>query len=85
VYTQVGIDYDAHYMVNQSAKQYAYDDVTTNSIDGLSYVFKRGMKRVYRHFAENDLQRYINELTFRSNRRTALGLNHTMRAKADHT
>ncbi len=39
------------------------------------------MKGVYQHCGEQHLHRYLAELDFRYNNRTALGINDTMRAE----
>ena len=63
----------AHETVHHGAKEYARDDVTTNSAEGYFSVFKRGMRGVYQHCSEKHLHRYLAEFDFRFNRRTALG------------
>ncbi len=75
LYTTVGAEFGAHYTVNHSAKEYARGDVTTNSIENVFSVFKRGMKGVYQHCAEKHLHRYLVDFTFRHNNRIALGIN----------
>jgi transposase-like protein len=80
LYTKVGANFAAHETVNHGAKEYARDDVTTNSVEGYFSIFKRGMKGVYQHCAEKHLHRYLAEFDFRYNNRIALGVNDDLRA-----
>src|SRR5450759_2702368 len=80
LYIKVGANYAAHETVNHGAKEYARDDVTTNSVEGYFSIFKRGMKGVYQHCGEKHLHRYLAEYDFRFNTRTALGFNDGERA-----
>jgi transposase-like protein len=59
----------SHETVKHSAKEYARDDVNTNSAEGFFSIFKRGMKGVYQHCAEKNLHRYLAEFEFRYNTR----------------
>lgn len=63
----------SHETVKHSAKEYARDDVNTNTAEGYFSIFKRGMKGVYQHCGEKHLHRYLAEFDFRYNRREALG------------
>jgi transposase-like protein len=54
--------------------------ITTNTIEGVFSIFKRGMKGVYQHCGENHLHRYLAEFDFRYNARVALGVNDAARA-----
>jgi transposase-like protein len=58
-----------HETVNHAAKEYARDDVTTNSVEGFFGIFKRGMRGVYQHCSEKHLHRYLAEFDFRYNTR----------------
>ena len=80
LYIKVGANYAAHETVNHGAKEYARDDVTTNSVEGYFSIFKRGMKGVYQHCGEKHLHRYLAEYDFRFNHREALGFNDGERA-----
>jgi ISXO2-like transposase domain len=53
--------------VNHSAGEYVKDGVTTNSIDSVWAVLKRGLHGVYHHASPKHLGRYVNEFTFRLN------------------
>jgi transposase-like protein len=80
----VGADYHVakHETVKHSEKEYARDDVTTNSAEGFFSVFKRGMKGVYQHCSEKHLHRYLAEFDFRFNHREALGFSDEARTTA---
>jgi hypothetical protein len=76
----VGSEFAKHETVNRSIKEYAREDVTTNTVEDLFGVFKRGMVGVYQHCGEQHFQRYLDEFTFRFNTPTALGVEDTARA-----
>jgi transposase-like protein len=59
----------SHETVKHSAKEYAREDVHTNSAEGYFSIFKRGMRGVYQHCAEKNLHRYLAEFEFRYNTR----------------
>lgn len=56
-----------HRSVNHSAGDYVKDGVTTNSIDSVWAVLKRGLHGVYHHASPKHLHRYVDEFTFRLN------------------
>ena len=56
-----------HETVNHSAGEYARDGVTTNSIEAVWAVLKRGIYGTFHHVSEKHLGRYLNEFTFRLN------------------
>jgi hypothetical protein len=58
--------------VNHAAKKYVRDDITTNAVEGYYSIFKRGMKGVYQHYAEEHLHRYLSEFDLRYSNRVAL-------------
>ena len=61
-----GLFFD-HDTVNHSAGEYARDDVTTNSIESVFAVLKRGLIGVYHHASKKHLARYVDEFAFRLN------------------
>jgi transposase-like protein len=69
LYTGADQHFASHETVKHSAKEYARDDVNTNSAEGFFSIFKRGMKGVYQHCAEKNLHRYLAEFEFRYNTR----------------
>ena len=80
LYDAVGGEFAQHETVNHGAREYARGDVTTNTVEGMFGVFKRGMVGVYQHCGEQHLQRYLDEFTFRWNNRSRLGIEDTERA-----
>lgn len=74
LYTKTGEEFRQHQTVNHSSGEYAREDVTTNTIENVFSVFKRGMRGVYQHCGEAHLFRYLREFEFRYNRRSALGV-----------
>ena len=56
-----------HESINHGAREYARDGVTTNSIESVWAVMKRGLHGVDHHASEKHLARYVNEFTFRLN------------------
>jgi len=56
-----------HATVNHSAGEYSRDGVTTNGMESVWAVLKRGLTGVYHHASEKHLGRYVNEFTFRLN------------------
>lgn len=66
-YRGIGGIFYGHETVNHSAKEYVRDDVTTNGIESVWAVMKRGLHGVYHHASPKHLHRYVNEFTFRLN------------------
>jgi transposase-like protein len=56
-----------HETIDHSAKEYVRDDVTTNGIESVWAVMKRGLHGVYHHASEKHLHRYVDEFAFRLN------------------
>jgi transposase-like protein len=56
-----------HDQINHSAGEYARGDVTTNSIESVWAVMKRGIHGVYHHASPKHLARYVDEFAFRLN------------------
>jgi len=81
LYTGADEAFASHETVKHSAKEYARGDVTTNSVEGVFSVFKRGMRGTYQHCAEKHLHRYLAEFDFRFNNRTALGVDDDLRTE----
>jgi hypothetical protein len=81
LYPVVGAEFASHETVKHSVKEYARDDVNTNSVEGFFGVFKRGMRGIYQHCGEQHLDRYLAEFSFRHNTRSYLGIEDVERAQ----
>src|ERR1700732_5116279 len=64
-YTGIGDFGFSHDVVNHSAGEYVRDDVTTNGIESVFAVLKRGLIGVYHHASPKHLGRYVDEFSFR--------------------
>ena len=66
LYIQTGEEFASHRTVKHSGGEYVrYEDagmVTTNTIENVFGVFRRGLHGVYQHCGEAHLHRYLNEL-----------------------
>jgi transposase-like protein len=58
-----------HRRINHSEKVYVNGDVHTNTIEGFWSLIKRGIGGVYHNVGRHYLQTYLNEYSFRYNRR----------------
>jgi transposase-like protein len=56
-----------HDMVNHAAGEYGRPGVSTNSIESVWAVLKRGLHGVYHHASPKHLDRYVQEFAFRLN------------------
>ena len=56
-----------HETINHTAGEYVRDDVTTNGIESVFAVLKRGLIGVYHHASKKHLGRYVDEFAFRLN------------------
>jgi transposase-like protein len=82
LYDFSGTQYSEHQTVLHTASKYVNKDgYTTNNVENLFGVFKKGMVGVYHFCGEQHLQRYLNEFAFRYSNRSGLGVNDTMRAE----
>lgn len=81
VYCGIGKHFADHETVNHSAREYGRGEASTNTVEGVFSIFKRGMIGTYQHCGEQHLQRYLNEFDFRYSNREKLGINDTMRAE----
>ena len=82
MYRNLGKKYAAHLTVNHSQKEYARGEASTNTIEGVFSIFKRGMIGTYQHCGSQHLQRYLAEFDWRYNHRAALETND--KARFDH-
>jgi transposase-like protein len=60
------LDY-GHEKINHSAGEYVRDGVSTNSIEAVWAVLKRGIYGTFHHVSEKHLDRYVQEFSFRLN------------------
>ena len=56
-----------HEKINHSAGEYLRNGISTNSIESVWAVLKRGLHGVYHHASKKHLRRYVDEFTFRLN------------------
>jgi transposase-like protein len=69
VYDRLGARVNEHKRINHSAKVYVIGDVHTNTIEGFWSLVKRGIGGVYHQVSQKYLQSYLDEYSFRYNRR----------------
>jgi transposase-like protein len=84
VYVTLGREYAEHGTTQHKAKQYVdFNDrsIHSNTVEGAFSIFKRGMRGVYQHCAEQHLHRYLAEFEFRYNNREKLDVNDAHRAE----
>jgi transposase-like protein len=58
-----------HRRIHHSSNVYVVGDIHTNTVEGLWSLIKRGIGGVYHSISHKYLQTYLNEYTFRYNRR----------------
>jgi transposase-like protein len=66
-YVDIGGLFFTHETINHTAGEYSRDGVTTNGIESVFAVLKRGLIGVYHHASPKHLHRYIDEFSFRLN------------------
>ena len=66
-YVGLGGMFYNHERIDHSAGEYVRDGVTTNGIESVWAVMKRGLHGVYHHASPKHLHRYVDEFTFRLN------------------
>lgn len=66
-YSGLGGLFFHHEAINHSGGEYGRGMVTTNSIESVWALLKRGITGVYHHTSKKHLNRYVNEFTFRLN------------------
>ncbi len=65
-YKRLNKDY-AHESVNHSLGEYSRKGVTTNGIESVFAVLRRGLHGVYHHASKKHIVRYVDEFSFRLN------------------
>lgn len=69
-YVKVGRTFaGGHASVNHRAGEYARGEVTTNTIEGVFAILKRGMYGTFHSVSKHHLHRYLAEFEFRYNTR----------------
>jgi transposase len=68
-YDSLGARFRSHKRIKHSAGVYVVGDVHTNTIDGFWSLIKRGIAGVYHQVSQKYLQSYLDEYSFRYNRR----------------
>lgn len=81
VYAGIGAHFADHQTVNHSAREYGRGETSTNTVEGVFSIFKRGMIGTYQHCGEQHLQRYLAEFDFRYSNRAALEIDDVQRTK----
>src|SRR5438034_10053068 len=69
IYDRVGGRVQEHKRISHSAKVYVMGDVHTNTIEGFWSLVKRGIGGVYHSVSQKYLQSYLDEYSWRYNRR----------------
>jgi transposase len=69
IYDRVGGRVYEHKRINHASKVYVVGDVHTNTIEGFWSLVKRGIGGVYHQVSQKYLQTYLDEYSFRYNRR----------------
>jgi transposase len=70
-YNQLGQKGYKHKRIHHAAQVYVDGDVHTNTIDGFWSLIKRGISGVYHSVSHKYLQNYLDEYSFRYNRRNS--------------
>jgi transposase-like protein len=81
VYDRVGDHFADHQTVNHGKHEYSRGAASTNTIEGVFSVFKRGMVGTYQHCSEAHLHRYLAEFDFRYSNRASLDIDDVQRTK----
>jgi hypothetical protein len=78
-FRKIGRDFVSHEVVDHSKYEFVRRNVSTNTIEGVFLIFKRGMIGTYQHCGSQHLHRYLAEFDFRYNHRSALGIEDSQR------
>jgi transposase-like protein len=66
-YVDIGGLFFTHETINHGNGEYARDDVTTNGIESVFAVLKRGIYGTFHHVSPKHIRRYVDEFSFRLN------------------
>jgi hypothetical protein len=64
---KIGSQSDSSHTVNHSIGEYSRGPITTNSVESVWAVLKRGIHGVYHQVSKKHLGRYVDEFTWRLN------------------
>jgi len=65
-YQRLGKTY-THQTVNHSLSKYVQNGVTTNSVENVFALMRRGLHGIYHHASKKHIKRYVDEFTWRLN------------------
>lgn len=82
-YRGLGKEFRSHETVNYGRKEYVRGVVHTNTAEGWFSLLKRGDQDAFHHISEKHLDRYLDEFTFRYNRRESTDGERTSAALAE--
>lgn len=68
-YRDLGTEFAEHQAVSHDRLEWVRGDAHTQTVEGYFSLLKRGITGVYHHVGEGHLHRYVDEFTFRYNRR----------------
>lgn len=68
-YRNVGREFTEHHTVSHHQHEWVRDEAHTQTVEGYFSLLKRGITGTYHHVGEDHLHRYVDEFTFRYNRR----------------
>lgn len=80
LYDAMGQEFNSHEAVNHSVGEYVREDAHTNTIESFFAIIKRQMYGTHHAVSGQHLQRYVNEIAFKWNNRSALKIEDTERA-----
>jgi transposase-like protein len=68
-YRRIGPEYREHHVVSHTRQEYVRGEAHTQTVEGYFSLLKRGIVGTYHHVGDEQLHRYVDEFTFRYNRR----------------
>ncbi len=80
LYDSIGGEFKTHEAVDHGADEYVRGDCHTNTAESFFAIVKRQMYGTHHAVSEAHLQRYVTEIAFKYNHRSALGIEDTERA-----
>jgi ISXO2-like transposase domain len=78
-FRKIGREFVSHKVVDHSKYEFVRGNVSTNTIEGVFSIFKRGMINTYQYCGSQHLHSYLAEFHFRYNHRAALGIEDNQR------